>query len=278
LLEFVTQSVYAGVKGVAGHLLWLVPVIAVLVFAEYRWAAGAHPSIAARVGNMLMAIVAILLIPFVNPLIEAAHRWLPANSLLTMAFGDWKPDGVLGLGVSTLVFVFIWDFFQYWFHRAEHAFPFLWPVHALHHEDENMNATTSQRNTVWSAILHAFFVLIPSLMVFGVDLPAFVGMYLFFTVYGPFNHANVRLNLGWLTPVVSGPQWHRLHHGRDSSYYDKNFAAFFPVLDVVFGTYRAPARDEYPATGLADRPQALLRPMPLLRDAFGLGPARPARD
>jgi sterol desaturase/sphingolipid hydroxylase (fatty acid hydroxylase superfamily) len=39
---------------------------------------------------------------------------------------------------------------------------------------------------------------------------------------------------------VSGPRWHRLHHSIDVEHMNCNFAAFFPVIDLLFGTYRAP--------------------------------------
>jgi sterol desaturase/sphingolipid hydroxylase (fatty acid hydroxylase superfamily) len=63
-------------------------------------------------------------------------------------------------------------------------------------------------------------------------------------------HLNVRLPLGPLTPVIAGPQWHRIHHSIEKRHTDKNFASFFPVFDLVFGTYCKPQAGEYPATGL----------------------------
>ncbi len=116
-------------------------------------------------------------------------------------------------------------------------------MHALHHDEENVNCTTSQRNTFWSNVLHFFLVAIPTLIVCGFQLLQIMGSYLLFKFYSFFNHANVRIDLGPLTPVISGPQWHRLHHGRDEQYYNTNFAAFFPIFDIVFGTYRRPQRD-----------------------------------
>jgi sterol desaturase/sphingolipid hydroxylase (fatty acid hydroxylase superfamily) len=69
-------------------------------------------------------------------------------------------------------------------------------------------------------------------------------------LYGYFVHMNVRLPLGPVTPLIAGPQWHRLHHSVEAQHTDRNFAAFFPLFDVVFGTYSRPGPNEYPATGL----------------------------
>jgi sterol desaturase/sphingolipid hydroxylase (fatty acid hydroxylase superfamily) len=71
-----------------------------------------------------------------------------------------------------------------------------------------------------------------------------------FRLWGFVNHSNIRLNLGPLTPVISGPHWHRIHHSINQEHYDKNYATFFPFIDIIFGTYHKPERDEYPQTGL----------------------------
>jgi sterol desaturase/sphingolipid hydroxylase (fatty acid hydroxylase superfamily) len=64
-----------------------------------------------------------------------------------------------------------------------------------------------------------------------------------------FTHANVKLRLGVLTPLIVGPQVHRIHHSRLPEHQDKNFAQYFPVIDKMFGTYHAPGPDEFPPTG-----------------------------
>jgi sterol desaturase/sphingolipid hydroxylase (fatty acid hydroxylase superfamily) len=108
-------------------------------------------------------------------------------------------------------------------------------------------STTSLRNTIWSTFLHLLFVRVPTLMVCGIHSLSIVGTYLFFRMYGFFNHANIRLDLGPLTPVISGPQWHRILHSREEEYFNKNFAAFFPIIDIVFGTCRRPKPRLIPA-------------------------------
>jgi len=70
--------------------------------------------------------------------------------------------------------------------------------------------------------------------------------------WGYFIHANIRLDIRWLTPVIGGPQLHRIHHSLESGHLNRNFSAFFPVWDILFGTYYRPGRGEYPHTGVAD--------------------------
>jgi sterol desaturase/sphingolipid hydroxylase (fatty acid hydroxylase superfamily) len=262
--------------GIWYHLLWIGGFGLALAVAEYRWPAGQQPRFAALAGNILIIVLVMGILGSASMYAGSFYDWLALNGVVGMAFGDWHPRTTTGLIAVTIVYVFVWDFFQYWFHRAEHKFAVLWPVHALHHDEECLNWTTSQRNTLWSALLHFFLVNVPTVIVCGLDLFPIAGAYLFFKIYGPFNHANIRVDLGFLTPLISGPQWHRIHHGRNEEYFNKNFAAFFPVIDIVFGTYRRPLPNEYPATGLSDRPQASLSLKHLLQNVFGIAPDRDA--
>lgn len=79
-----------------------------------------------------------------------------------------------------------------------------------------------------------------------------------FRLWGFVNHANVRLGFGPLTSFVAGPQWHRIHHSVEAEHRDKNFSTFFPFIDRMFGTYYAPAPDEYPATGIGPEREGFL--------------------
>ena len=63
---------------------------------------------------------------------------------------------------------------------------------------------------------------------------------------------NIPLHFGPLTALVSNPQWHRIHHSSSVRHRDKYFAAFFPAIDIIFGTYYQPHKLEYPAIGVPD--------------------------
>jgi sterol desaturase/sphingolipid hydroxylase (fatty acid hydroxylase superfamily) len=143
------------------------------------------------------------------------------------------------------------DFFYYWFHRLQHGSKWLWAQHALHHADEHMNFTTSVRHHWLEMPLEALFVDVPLLLLFRppVITLALVATALSLTQFT--NHMNFRFGLGRLGWLIATPQSHRIHHSMLEEHIDKNFAAFFPFWDVIFGTYHAPRKGEYPATGLA---------------------------
>jgi sterol desaturase/sphingolipid hydroxylase (fatty acid hydroxylase superfamily) len=200
--------------------------------------------------NVVYLAFALLALMLMAPLLARAHAALKAavgGGLIELPL---SLQGAVPQAAVGLLSVFVWDFCQYWAHRAQHAVPFLWETHKLHHSETALGATTSFRNHITSHLLFSFAVVLPTELVFEGFTWSPVVAVLFFRLFGLFNHMNVRLPLGAATPLISGPQLHRLHHSRLPQHRDKNFSALFPVFDVVFGTYRRPARGEWPPTGL----------------------------
>lgn len=207
------------------------------------------------------------------------------------AFGLWLAWGPaprsFGLDTSAiaapllvLANLFVIDFFYYWYHRAQHRFRPLWAIHELHHSDTELNATTSYR-TYWLEILaQGILVSGPTALFFGhlggAHFTAVLAASVFLLI---FTHCNLRLPFGRASLLVCGPQVHRIHHSRLPEHRDRNFAQFFPVLDRLFGTWHAPARDEYPPTGAEELPgdaslsRVLGRPFEIWGESLGLRPA-----
>jgi len=163
------------------------------------------------------------------------------------------PDGVGWQILQALVFFAIFDFFYYWLHRAQHTLPWLWPLHKLHHSERSVNVTTTMRHHWLEEPIRVWVVLLPIGLLFDQKPVTLAWISTAITLWGYFVHANLRLPLGPLSMLVAGPQWHRIHHSIEPQHTDRNFAAFFPIYDKLFGTYVHPGRDEYPATGLHSR-------------------------
>ncbi len=153
-----------------------------------------------------------------------------------------------------ILYVFLTDFLFYWYHRAEHYFKVLWPIHELHHSDSELNVTTGMRSYWLERPLQTLIILVPLNYIIGIDttatiiLPIVLSGWLFFT------HANLKLRLGFFTPIITGPQLHRIHHSSLPQHAGKNFAQFFPVIDIIFGTYYKPHHNEFPHTGILNMP------------------------
>lgn len=203
-----------------------------------------------RLHNLASYALLLFGLALCTPLIVFANSLLPAVSLIDRIASDWRSQGLLGGVLATLIYAVVWDFFQYWAHRLEHKLPALWIFHRTHHSDTHMNSSTSLRQSLGGAMLGFFLTSIPAAIVCGGGMLPYLGSLILFSGWGYFNHANVRLSLGPLGLLLSGPQWHRIHHGVNPEYHNCNYAAFFPVYDLLFGTLRLPQKDEWVQTGI----------------------------
>ncbi|ACB52389.1 conserved hypothetical protein [Crocosphaera subtropica ATCC 51142] len=159
------------------------------------------------------------------------------------------PDTPWLYGLMALFYFLVTDFFYYWFHRWQHTTR-LWEQHKFHHSEMSLNVTSTRRVHWLEDPLLLLFLGLPMGLLFQFNGLA-LGILTFIEIlWLQFIHLNLRLNLGWLSPVITGPQYHRLHHSFQTEHLDKNFAAFFPLWDILFGTYYHPRRDEFPPTGL----------------------------
>ncbi|HLZ76028.1 sterol desaturase family protein [Phenylobacterium sp.] len=132
----------------------------------------------------------------------------------------------------------------YWGHRLSHEIPLLWRFHAVHHAPEHVDWLISSRAHPVDQVFEKLCALAP-LYILGLVQPTATGaglaglIAIFGTVWGFFVHANVRWRLGPLEQLVSTPAFHHWHHTNDA-HRDHNYAALFPVVDRLFGTYHLP--------------------------------------
>jgi len=145
----------------------------------------------------------------------------------------------------------IWDFLQYWRHRAEHGSRFLWQLHVLHHCDEHMNVTTASRHHFLELLLAPVFVTIPTAILFQVPPVTIAILSLIPYAWLYFTYANIDLGFGPFWWLLVSPNYHRVHHSLAPEHIDRNFVNWFPVWDILFGTAVAPRWGECPPTGVA---------------------------
>ena len=183
----------------------------------------------------------------------------PLSALTAPLLASWGgllpvrlPEGLGWQLLQGLLYFLTFDFFYYWLHRLQHVTPALWAQHRLHHSDRSVNITSGQRHHFLEEPIRVFIVFLPLGLLFNLPPPSIGWLWSALLLWGYFIHLNLRLPMGPLTPVFTGPQLHRLHHSIKPEHTDVNFAAFFPIWDILFGTYVPPKRDEWPATGLHD--------------------------
>jgi sterol desaturase/sphingolipid hydroxylase (fatty acid hydroxylase superfamily) len=165
------------------------------------------------------------------------------------------PNAGWGLVGSVLAYTVAMDFGEYIFHRAQHRIPALWAMHSLHHSDPAMNVSTTLRHYWAEYAIKAATIYLAIAMLLRIT-PLIAGLYIVISLMSSFFfHLNLRLGFGRVHLIINSPQYHRIHHSILPQHRNKNFAALFPIFDLMFGTRYRPMRDDYPETGLYDRDQ-----------------------
>lgn len=150
---------------------------------------------------------------------------------------------------------FVFDFAYYWFHRLQHAVPFLWRYHAVHHAIEELNATNCYHH--WTEGLFRIpLMVLPLTLLLDLRVPELAVITNIVGAWAQFVHADSRLDFGPFRWFVVSPRFHRVHHSLERGHFDRNFAGVFPIFDMVFGTAHFPKAGDTIETGLADRREA----------------------
>ncbi|MBM9500578.1 sterol desaturase family protein [Leptospira sp. 201903071] len=145
------------------------------------------------------------------------------------------------------VFVFIAvDFVYYWFHRATHEINFLWACHVTHHSSEEFNLSVALRQSSFQRIFEYIFNL--SIAFCGVPWQAFLLVHGILKIYQFWVHTRLIGKLGFLEEILVTPAHHRVHHGRDPKYIDKNHGGILIFWDRIFGSFAR--EEEEPVYGL----------------------------
>ncbi|SEQ68013.1 Sterol desaturase/sphingolipid hydroxylase, fatty acid hydroxylase superfamily [Solimonas aquatica] len=135
-----------------------------------------------------------------------------------------------------LVFV-IEEFCYYWYHRAAHRVRWFWSQHVSHHSGEIMNMSTASRQSILNGGIGVWLFFLPPIFL-GVH-PGLIALMLGVNLtYQFFIHTEVvgkfHPFLEWL---LDTPSNHRVHHGRNAQYIDKNYGGVLMIFDHLFGTY-----------------------------------------
>ena len=136
--------------------------------------------------------------------------------------------------VWIITFIMI-DFVYYWYHRCSHRVRFFWAVHMNHHSSEEMNFTVALRQAWVGPITKVPFFISMPLIGFDPLITAVAGVTS--TLWGVTGHTQWIGKLGPLEYIFVTPSSHRVHHGSNEKYLDKNYGNLLIVWDRFFGTY-----------------------------------------
>ena len=128
------------------------------------------------------------------------------------------------------------DFTYYWMHRLEHEHRILWASHSVHHSSEDYNLTVGFRLSIVEGLFEWAF-LIPMILLGFNPFQAIVAL-IVVAQYQHWVHTERVGKLGWLDEVFNTPSVHRVHHGSNDQYLDKNYGGILMIWDKLFGTYQ----------------------------------------
>ena len=191
--------------------------------------------------------------------ISLLSNWFLA-SVAAIAAVSLRPAGVMAqlhwpLWSQIAIAVLLLDFsVGYLSHRTMHMWPPMWRFHQIHHSDDFVDVTTTYRTHPVETAWRFLFAIVP-IWVLGLPAQAVVIQRLLQATNGVIEHANIRLwapvdrilSLLWVTPNV-----HKIHHSREISEANSNYANLLTIYDRVLGTYTASDRARSIVYGLDD--------------------------
>ena len=176
--------------------------------------------------------------------------------LAVSAFVSWQvlPTDALWAWV---VGVILFDLTTYWAHRHHHAIHGLWAIHGVHHAAEDFNFAAALRQPAFQRVFSWLWRL-PLALVMPIEM--FIGVTVFDFLYQFVLHTRYVGKLGPIEWVMNTPSHHRVHHGTEEKYLDKNLGGILIVWDRLFGTFQV--EEEEPTYGLT-------KPLGSLNAAWG---------
>lgn len=132
--------------------------------------------------------------------------------------------------------IFAADFTYYWMHRIEHEHRIFWAVHSVHHSSEDYNLSVSFRLSLVESLFEWIF-LIPMILIGFTPFQAIIGL-LLVAQFQTWIHTERIQKLGWLDEIFNTPSVHRVHHGSNDQYLDKNYGGILIIWDKLFGTFQ----------------------------------------
>ncbi len=174
---------------------------------------------------------------FFKVLMVGLYAFLFEHYSFTQIPVNWTTGIILFIGV---------DFFYYWFHRYSHVINLFWGGHVVHHQSEEYNLSVALRQG-WFQKFFSFGFYLP-LAFIGFAPTQFLLVSSLVTLYQFWIHTKGINKMGVLEYVLNTPSHHRVHHGVNPKYIDKNHAGTLIIWDKMFGTFQV--EEEEPTYGI----------------------------
>ena len=225
------------------YIIYSIPVFLVLILIEIGWSAWSGKNVYRfndLISNIGCGIGSQVVGAFTKTAIFAIYLW---------TYDHWRLFTIENSALTWIVAFLLVDLLYYWFHRLSHEVNFLWAAHIVHHQSEEYNLSVALRQSWWQGVFSWWFYLPMALL--GIHPLVIVTVGAFNTLYQFWIHTKAISHLGPLEFILNTPAHHRVHHGSDPKYIDRNHAGTLIIWDKLFGTFQE--EEEEPTYGITDQ-------------------------
>lgn len=173
--------------------------------------------------------------------------WMPKRELFGVSPGSWS---LIIVAFTWIVCLFAYELAYYWNHRLSHEINFLWAGHIVHHQSEEYNLGVAFRQAsfrglfTWVFYLPLAWIGFPPVVMILIAQLSLIYQFLIHTRF-------ISKLPHWFESIFNTPSHHRVHHGRNLRYINKNYGGMFIFFDHWFGTFEP--EGETPIYGITDR-------------------------
>jgi alkylglycerol monooxygenase len=220
--------------------VFAIPVFLILILVEYFATRNRHPEyyrLNDAITNLNVGVSHLLFKLLTTGIMFGAYIWVKDNFAVVHLSGVW----------AYVVVLILFDFCFYWAHRFGHEINLFWGAHIVHHQSEEYNLTVALRQS-WIHSLLAFVFFLP-IAFLGIDILTLgicAGINSFYQFW--IHTKAINRMPKWFEAIFNSPAHHRVHHGVNPKYIDKNHGGMFIVWDKLFGTFQE--EEEEPTYGI----------------------------
>jgi sterol desaturase/sphingolipid hydroxylase (fatty acid hydroxylase superfamily) len=216
-------------NAIGPYRIWILAFLLVLIVIEIIWSWKTDKKVYQV--RETFSNLAVLVGFHISKLVFASYQLFVLGFFTTIA--PFKLPHNIWIFLLTFITA---DFIYYWFHRVSHHWMPMWAFHMVHHSAMHMNLTSAYRLNWFSAIISPLFFIPAALL--GMPAEYIALSYGLNLAYQFFLHTEAVGKLGVIENFMDTPSSHRVHHGSNPIYIDKNFGGVFIIWDKLFKTYQ----------------------------------------
>jgi len=210
-----------------------IPVLVFIIFASGEWVTSRLKKLVIYNNTETLANISIGAVSFTVDFLFS----LVTVPILWYIYHHWQFITISDPSAWTFLLLFILiDLAEYWFHRLCHEINVLWLAHVIHHQGRFFNLSVGFRTSFFIPVFNiVLYIIFPVIGFIPTDILIIIFIQGFYQLL---IHTEVISRLGPLEYIIVTPSSHRVHHGLNEKYIDKNYGKFFIIWDVIFGTYQ----------------------------------------